>query len=74
VKLYDRSVAIPIRLTDEEKAALQKRATIEGIPIQDAARRAVRAYVAREDRRERVLVAGKWVAEHHAEAFKRLAE
>jgi predicted transcriptional regulator len=74
VKLYDRSVAITIRLNDEEKAALQKRATIEGISIQDAARRAVRAYVAREDRRERVLVAGKWVTEHHAEAIRRLAE
>ena len=63
-----------LRLTDEEQAALQERATTEGISMQDAARKAVRAYVAQQDHRERVLAAGKWVAEHHAEALKRLGE
>lgn len=67
-------MAMTLRLTDEEQAALQERATIEGISMQEAARQAVRAYVAREDRRERVLAAGRWVAEHHAEALRRLGE
>lgn len=63
-----------LRLTNEEQAALQERATCEGISVQEAARQAIRAYLAREDRRERVLTAGKWVADHHADALGRLGE
>jgi predicted transcriptional regulator len=58
-------MAMTLRLTDEEQAALQERATIEGITMQEAARQAVRAYV---------LAAGKWVAEHHADALRRLGK
>lgn len=63
-----------LRLTDEEQAALQARAAAEGISMQEAARKAVRAYVANGNHRERVLAAGRWVIEHDAEALKRLGE
>ena len=39
-------MAMTLRLTDEEQAALRERAAREGISMQDAARRAVREYVA----------------------------
>ena len=63
-----------LRLTDEEQAALRERAAAEGISMQDAARRAVREYVARGTHRERVAAAARHVADAHADALRRLGE
>jgi hypothetical protein len=39
------TMAMTLRLTDEEQAALRERARLEGISMQEAARRAVREYI-----------------------------
>lgn len=69
---YHRDMAMTLRLTDEEQAALRERAAHEGISMQDAARRAVREYVARGEHRDRVAKAAERVATAHAEALERL--
>lgn len=61
-----------LRLTDEEQAALQDRARAEGISMQEAARRAVRSYVARGEHVDRVVAASRRVMDAHAEAIERL--
>lgn len=61
-----------LRLTDEELAALKERAAQEGISMQDAARRAVREYVARGEHRARVADAAERVTSAHADALDRL--
>jgi len=40
-------MAMTLRLTEDEQFALRERAEIEGVSMQEAARRAVRDYVAR---------------------------
>jgi hypothetical protein len=65
-------VAMTLRLTDQEQAALRRCAEREGISMQDAARRAVRDYVTRADRRDRVAEAAGRVRDAHAEALDRL--
>ena len=47
-------MAMTLRLTDDERLALHTRAVREGISMQEAARRAVREYVARADHRDRL--------------------
>ena len=59
-------------MTDDEQAALRERAEFEGISMQDAARRAVRDYVARGAHRDRVSEAAARVMAAHAEALDRL--
>jgi plasmid stability protein len=61
-----------LRLTDDELAALKERAAREGISMQDAARRAVREYVARGEHRARVAGAAERVMRAHADAIDRL--
>jgi hypothetical protein len=61
-----------LRLTEEEQAALRERAEAEGISMQEAARRAVRDYVARGQHRDRVRVAAEGIMTAHAEALERL--
>ncbi|MGH9278336.1 MAG: ribbon-helix-helix protein, CopG family [Acidimicrobiales bacterium] len=65
-------MAMTLRLTDEEQAALQERARVEGISMQEAARRAVRDYVALGQHRDRVTAAAMRVMEAHAGALDRL--
>jgi predicted transcriptional regulator len=65
-------MAMTLRLTDEEQLALQTRAEREGISMQEAARRAVRDYVARGQHRDRVSAAAERVLEVHGEAIERL--
>jgi predicted transcriptional regulator len=65
-------MAMTLRLTDEEQAALQRRADRDGISMQEAARQAVREYVARAEHRDRVSRAAERVTEVHAEALERL--
>jgi predicted transcriptional regulator len=65
-------MAMTLRLTDEERAALQQVAAAEGISMQDAARRAVRDYVATHEHRVRVEQAAAHVMAQHADALERL--
>jgi len=65
-------MAMTLRLTEDEQAALRERAEAEGISMQEAARRAVRDYVARRAHRERVSDAARRVIDAHADALDRL--
>lgn len=65
-------MAMTLRLTAEEQSALQRRADAEGISMQEAARRAVREYVARAEHRDRVARSAERVMTAHAEALDRL--
>lgn len=65
-------MAMTLRLTDDEQIALRERAQAEGISMQDAARRAVRDYVARGNHRDRVSDAARRVVDAHAHALERL--
>ena len=67
-----RCMAMTLRLTDEEQAALRERAALEGVSMQDAARRAVREYLNRGAHRDRVAEAAARVTAAHAEALERL--
>jgi predicted transcriptional regulator len=67
-------MAMTLRLTDDEQLALQERAQAEGISMQEAARRAVRDYVARGEHRGRVEGATRRVMVAHAEALERLGK
>ncbi len=67
-------MAMTLRLTDDEQAALRDRAEAEGISMQEAARRAVRDYVTRSQHGDRVSAAARRVMEAHAEALERLGE
>lgn len=67
-------MAMTLRLTDDERAALAERAEAEGISMQEAARRAVRDYVSRGQHRERVSAAAKRVMRTHADALDRLGQ
>ena len=61
-----------LRLTEDEQIALQERARVEGISMQEAARRAVRDYVVRGQHHDRVSAAAARVKVAHAEALDRL--
>lgn len=65
-------MALTLRLTDEEHEALRARAALEGISMQEAARRAVREYVIRSEHRDRVDRAAGSVIDKHADAIERL--
>ncbi len=67
-------MAMTLRLTDDEQNALRERAELEGISLQDAARQAVRAYVAAGTHRDRVAGAATRIMTAHADALKRLGE
>lgn len=61
-----------LRLTEDEQLALRERAEAEGISMQDAARRAVREYVVRANRQDRVSAAAERVLAAHGDALDRL--
>ena len=63
-----------LRLTDDEQAALRERAKAEGVSMQEAARRAVREFVASGEHRDRVSAAARRVMDLHADALRRLGE
>ncbi|HEX6656628.1 MAG TPA: hypothetical protein VF065_01025 [Ilumatobacter sp.] len=67
-------MAMTLRLTESEQHALRERADAEGISMQDAARRAVREFVARGQHRDRVSEAATLVMGRHADAIRRLGE
>lgn len=62
-----------LRLTDNEHEALRELAVAEGISMQEAARRAIRDYVARTDHRARVGDAADRIVKTHGDALDRLA-
>lgn len=63
-----------LRLTDDEQQALRERADAEGISMQEAARRAVREFVARGQHRDRITTAARAVMAAHADALHRLGQ
>ena len=65
-------MAMTLRLSEDEQGALRDRAAAEGISMQDAARRAIRDYVARSEHRSRVAAAAELITEVHADAIDRL--
>ena len=65
-------MAMTLRLTEGEQAALRERAATEGISMQDVARRAIREFVARGEHRERVDIAASLILDVHADAIERL--
>ena len=67
-------MAMTLRLTDNEQAALRERAEAEGISMQEAARRAVREFVSRGQHRDRVAAAATLIVTKHADALRRLGE
>lgn len=71
---YRLLVAMTLRLTDEESAALRKQAEKEGRSMQDVARSAVRDYIERDAHRFRVVASAATGAKQYAEALRRLGE
>jgi len=67
-------MAMTLRLTEEEQDALRERAALEGTSMQEAARRAVREYIAKADHRDRVAAAAELITQRHADALQRLGE
>jgi hypothetical protein len=67
-------MAMTLRLSAAEQEALKARADVEGISMQEAARRAVREFVARGDRRDRVERAAHLIMDRHSDALRRLGE
>jgi hypothetical protein len=65
-------MAMTLRLTTDEQAALRERADAEGISMQEAARRAVREFVIRGNHRDHVSRAAERIIAAHAEALDRL--
>ena len=68
------TMPMTLRLTDEEQEALRERATAEGISMQEAARRAVREFIARGAHQDRVSRAASLIMDVHADALHRLGE
>lgn len=65
-------MAMTLRLSEDEQRALRDRADADGISMQDAARRAIRDYVARAEHRSRVATAAALITDVHADAIDRL--
>jgi predicted transcriptional regulator len=67
-------MAMTLRLTDDEAAALRERAQREGRSMQDVARAAVREYIDRTSRRELLDTVLDEELPRYAEALRRLGE
>ena len=67
-------MAMTLRLTEEEQNALRERAALDGTSMQEAARRAVREYVAKADHRDRVAASAEVIEQRHEVALRRLGE
>lgn len=67
-------MAMTLRLTDTEAAALRARATLEGRSMQEVAREAVRKYIEECSRRDLVDRVLDEEIPHFAEALRRLGE
>ena len=69
-----KAMAMTLRLTDDEHAALREQAWREGVSMQELARRAVREYVGLAEHRARVSEAAERIAIAHADALQRLGQ
>ena len=67
-------MAMTLRLTEDEQDELRRRAAVDGISMQEAARRAIREYVSSSDRRDRVVASARRIMEAHADAIDRLGQ
>ena len=67
-------MARTLRLTADEQDALRRRAELDGTSMQEAARRAVREYVAKAEHRDRVASAAELIRRRHADALRRLGD
>jgi plasmid stability protein len=65
-------MAMTLRLDEQEQEALRQQAAAEGVSMQDAARRAIREYIARSEHRSRVSTASELILDVHADAIERL--
>lgn len=65
-------MAMTLRLDDDQRDELRRRAAIEGISMQEAARRAIREYVERSDHHDRVVAAAQRIMAVHADAIDQL--
>ena len=65
-------MAMTLRLDEHDQEALRQRAAAEGVSMQDAARRAIREYIARSEHRSRVATATELILDVHADAIERL--
>jgi plasmid stability protein len=65
-------MAMTLRLDEQEQEALRRRAAAEGVSMQDAARRAIREYIARSEHRSKVSTASELILDVHADAIERL--
>ena len=65
-------MAMTLRLDEQEQEALRQRAAAEGVSMQDAARRAIREYIARSEHRSKVSTASELILDVHADAIERL--
>ena len=63
-----------LRLTDDETRALRKRAELEGRPMQEVARRAIREYVESHSRAELLDRVLDEELPRYAEALERLGQ
>lgn len=68
------AMAMTLRLTDTEAEGLRARAELEGRSMQDVAREAVREYVERRSRRERIDAVLDSELPRYAEALERLGQ
>ncbi len=71
---YRDSVAMTLRLTDDERDALRERARREGRSMQEIAREAVREYIERSSNRELLDQVLDEELPRYAEALERLGE
>ena len=65
-------MAMTLRLDEQDHEALRQRAAADGVSMQDAARRAIREYLARSEHRARVAAASELILDVHADAIERL--
>jgi hypothetical protein len=67
-------MAMTLRLNDDERDALRKRAAIDGVSMQEAARRAIREYIGQSEHRDRVVASAQRVMQAHRDAIDRLGK
>ena len=67
-------MAMTLRLSDEESAALRQRAEAEGRSMQEVARAAVREYVQARDQAARIDAILDGQLPRYADALRRLGE
>jgi predicted transcriptional regulator len=67
-------MAMTLRLTEDETRALRRRATLEGRPMQEVARQAIREYVEGHSRAELLDHVLDEELPRYAEALERLGQ